>query len=293
MSAQELEAWLLEQPHVLAYLALLFGGSLVSFIVLVRRISGARKVWAPSIPPWPIAGTDFALFLVALVLWFILSGALLLHGYRLVSGSEAAPGSGVMVLGGFLLQGGMLYLFLRFRFHFRRPNEGPLSPRILSTGQGLVTGLFYFLASLPVVYGTGVVWNGFLELLRSRGMEIDLPMQDAVVLFQNTRDPLTLFGMLVLAVVVAPVVEEAVFRGGVFRFLKGKVPLALALLASGFLFGLIHGNLQSLPGLVAVGVCLGLAYELSGSLKVPIFFHAFFNLNSVIWILLLPEPFAG
>ncbi len=293
MSAAELEVWLLERPHVLAYLVLLFCGSLVSFIVLLRRVSGARKVWAPSIPPWPIAGGDFALFLVSLVLWFILAGMLLTHGHRLLAGGDTEPGDGAVVLGGFLLQGGMLYLFLRFRFHFRSPNEGPLSPRILSLGQGLVAGLFYFLASLPVVYGTGVAWNGLLEALRRHGMEIDLPLQDVVVMFQNSSDPLARFGMLVLAVLVAPVVEELVFRGGVFRFLKGRVPLAAALLGSGALFGLIHGNLHSLPGLVAVGVCLGLAYELSGSLKVPIFFHAFFNLNSVIWILLLPEPVAG
>ncbi|NBD38118.1 MAG: hypothetical protein GVY10_06080, partial [Verrucomicrobia bacterium] len=42
-------------------------------------------------------------------------------------------------------------------------------------------------------------------------------------------------------------------------------------------------------GLIAVGVCLGLAYEISGNLRVPIFFHAFFNLNSILWIQLLPE----
>lgn len=80
-----------------------------------------------------------------------------------------------------------------------------------------------------------------------------------------------------------------VFRAGVYRFLKGKVPVFLALLISGALFGLVHGNLHSLPGLIAVGVCLGIAYELSGNLRVPIFFHALFNLNSVIWILAAPE----
>jgi membrane protease YdiL (CAAX protease family) len=187
----------------------------------------------------------------------------------------------------------MLYLFLRFKFHYRNPNEGPLSSRLLSLPQSLALGLFYFLASLPFVYGVGLGWNVALEVLRENGFAIDLPLQDAVVLFQDTTDPFIFGGLILLAVVIAPIVEETVFRAGVYRFFKGKASIPIALLISGLLFGLIHGNLQSLPGLVAVGICLGIAYELSGSLRVSIFFHGFFNLNSIIWIFLMPEGFAG
>ena len=291
MSAGELELWLTEQPGLLAYLVLLMAGSLVSFIILVTRISRANRLGRNPVTPWPLANIDFALFLVSLLLWFVLSGLLLLQLFGWIAGDDAQPGTGVAVLGGFLLQAGMLYLFLRFRFYHRTPNEGPISPRIISLGQAIFLGLFYFLASLPVVYGVGVLWNGVLEILRSQGIEFDLPLQDAVVLFQETENPVSFIGLVLLAVVVAPVVEESVFRAGVYRFFKGRTSMAVSLLLSGFLFGLIHGNIQSLPGLVAVGVCLGVAYELSGSLRVPIFFHAFFNLNSIIWILIIPESF--
>ena len=231
--------------------------------------------------------------MMALLAWFVVSGLLLLRIYEWVMGPDAMPGTGAAVLGGMILQGGMLYLFLRFKFHYRNPNEGPVSSRILSVQQSLALGFFYFLASLPVVYGVGVAWNGFLELLRSQGFDIDLPLQDAVLLFQDTTDPLAFAGLLCLALIVAPIVEETVFRAGVYRFFKGRTPIPVALLISGLLFGLIHGNLQSLPGLVAVGFCLGLAYELSGSLRVSIFFHGFFNLNSVIWIFLVPDTLVG
>jgi len=293
MTPEEFEFWLLEQPLLLSYLGLLFAGSLISFIILTRRIMKMKRLGSNPIPPWTLSGTDFALFMIALVMWFLLSGAILLQGYSWIAGDEAEPGSGIMVLGGFLLQVGMLYLFLRFRFHYRSPNEGPLSPRILTISQSLFLGLFYFLACLPVIYGVGVFWNSVLDYLRERGWEIDLPLQDAVLLFQNSEDPLAFIGLVLLAVVVAPVVEESVFRGGIYRFFKGRTPITISLIISGTLFGMIHGNLQSLPGLVAVGICLGLAYELSGSIKVPIFFHAFFNLNSIVWILLIPENVVG
>lgn len=293
MSAEELEAWLLEQPGLLVYLGLLLAGSLISFIILIVRISRASKLGRSPIPPWPLSGLDFTIFLAALLCWFVLSGLLLMHVFQYIAGEDAMPGTGISVLGGFLLQAGMLYLFLRFRFHYRTLNEGPISPRLVTLDQALLLGLFYFLACLPIIYGVGAGWNVILELLRERGYEIDLPLQDAVLLFQETESPLSFFGLLLLAVVVAPIVEESVFRAGVYRFLKGRASVPLSLLGSGILFGLIHGNLQSLPGLVAVGVCLGLAYELSGNIRVPIFFHAFFNLNSIIWILIIPESFTG
>lgn len=289
MTTEELGTWFLDQPLLMTYLGVLLMGSLVSFIVLLRKITRSRRLGQNPIPPWPLANLDFALFMVFLVLWFILSGSVIIHIFRWIAGDNAVPGINVMILGGFLLQAGMLYLFLRFKFHYRNPNEGPVSPCIIPLGQSLLLGLFYFLASLPVVYGVGAVWTGLLEFLRRQGFEINLPLQDAVLLFRETDSYVSFLGLLLLAIVVAPVVEEIVFRGGIFRFFKGKTSLAVALFISGIVFGLIHGNLHSLPGLVTVGICLGLSYELSGNIRVPIFFHAFFNLNSVLWILLLPD----
>jgi membrane protease YdiL (CAAX protease family) len=293
MTPEELESWLMGQPFLVGYICLLLVGSLISFIVLLTRVSRMRRLGTTPIPPWPLAPADFTLFIVALVLWFVLSGTFVMQIYGWIAGSDSDPGTGAMVMGGFLLQAGMLYLFLRFRFHFRSANEGPVSPRIVPLGTSLFTGLFYFLATLPVVYGVGVAWNGALEFLRQQGYDINLPLQDAVILFQDAESPLAVFGLILLAVVVAPVVEETVFRAGIYRFFKGRTSIPFALLISGTLFGMIHGNLQSLPGLITVGICLGFAYELSGSIRVPIFFHAFFNLNSIIWILLIPESFAG
>ena len=288
-----MEAWLMDRPLVLAYIIALVAGSLVSFIILIVRINNDKRLQRYPVTAWPLPGIDFLIFILSLICWFVLSGVVLLQVHAWLVHREQEPGPWFSIIGGFILQVGMLLLFLHFRFRNRSHNEGPVSPRILGTEQGIRLGLFYFLASLPVIYGVSAGWNLFLEMLRERGMEIDLPLQDAVLLFRDADNPLVLGGLLFLAVVVAPVVEESVFRAGIYRFFKGRTSITLSLLASGLLFGLIHGNLQSLPGLVAVGVCLGLAYELSGNLRVPIFFHAFFNLNSVLWILILPDALTG
>ena len=91
----------------------------------------------------------------------------------------------------------------------------------------------------------------------------------------------------VLAVVVAPMVEETIFRGylyGVFkRYLGG---IGAALLTAG-LFGAMHLNLAALPALFVLALCLTLAYEATGSLLVNIFMHSLFNLTSLLVIVLV------
>lgn len=293
MTPEALTEWLLSHPIVLGYCVLLASGSLAAFASLAYRIYRKGGLSARNVSIWPLQPLDFGLFMVVLVLWFVLSGSFFLQAHRLITGQESPPTSTVIVLGGLLLQGGMLYIFFRFRFHFRSANEGPLSPRLLSLPAAFAHGAFYFLASLPIIYGVGFVWAAFLEELKRQGVDIQLPPQDAVLLFQETRDTWVFFSLLALAVVVAPLVEELVFRAGIFRYLKGRFAAPVAVLVSSLLFGAVHGNLQSFPGLVAVGICLAMAYELSGNIKVPILFHAFFNLNSVLWILLLPPEALG
>lgn len=288
MNPDDLGTWLLTQPLLLSYGVLLVLGSLAAFVTLGYRFYRRGGIPARNVSIWPLQPLDFGLFIIVLILWFVLSGSLVLQGYRLLTGNNDPTDVTFIVIGGGILQAGMLYIFIRFRFQFRSPNEGPISPRLLSPLAAIAHGAFYFLAALPVIYGVGFIWAVFLEELKRHGFTFELPPQDAVLLFQETRESWVFFSLLALAVVVAPVVEEYVFRAGIFRFLKGRATLPMAMGMSAILFGIVHGNLQSFPGLVAVGVCLAIAYELSGNIRVPIVFHALFNLNSVMWILLLP-----
>ena len=111
----------------------------------------------------------------------------------------------------------------------------------------------------------------------------------------------------VVAVVTAPVLEEMIFRGliqtvirsilesrsstpqakklGRHRFGAGRNRAWLSILISSGLFSMVHGNVPHWPALFVLGVCLGYAYEKSGSLFRPIFIHAFFNAVSIIFVL--------
>ncbi|MCC7532200.1 MAG: CPBP family intramembrane metalloprotease [Candidatus Melainabacteria bacterium] len=104
-----------------------------------------------------------------------------------------------------------------------------------------------------------------------------------------------------LGVIVAPFVEEIVFRGFLFNALRTSFRSDTALrllrhvemgdlaasLTSGLVFGLFHMNFMQFPALnwaalpiyTVTGMVLAESYRRSGSLYVPILVHAFNNLT--------------
>ncbi len=66
---------------------------------------------------------------------------------------------------------------------------------------------------------------------------------------------------------------------------RGSGKAWLAILISSGLFTTIHANTGHWPALFVLGVCLGYAYEKSGSLIRPIFIHSLFNATSIIAVL--------
>ena len=80
-----------------------------------------------------------------------------------------------------------------------------------------------------------------------------------------------------VAVVVAPLEEEFLFRGYIYGVLRRHLGVVPALLLNAALFGAIHLNLPALPALFVLALCLTLAYESTGSLLVPMAMHAMFN----------------
>lgn len=159
------------------------------------------------------------------------------------------------------------------------PEPAQTSPR-LPWSRVLRGGFFTFLGALLVV---GPVAMGWQAVLKAFG--IDAPPQDLITLFTETGDLVPLALMIFLAVVIAPVTEEWVFRIGLFRWLRTRVSRSAALFLPSILFAMIHGNLAVLMPLAALAVVLSLGYEHYGHPAVPILAHAFFNLNTVALLL--------
>ncbi|HXX42679.1 MAG TPA: CPBP family intramembrane glutamic endopeptidase [Chthoniobacterales bacterium] len=101
--------------------------------------------------------------------------------------------------------------------------------------------------------------------------------QEIVDLFTSSGTLRQRVIIVILAVVVAPISEEFIFRFFLYGVLKRYFGIGLALLFNAFLFAAVHTHLPSLAPLFVLGACFTLAYEWSGSILVSMTMHALFN----------------
>jgi membrane protease YdiL (CAAX protease family) len=89
--------------------------------------------------------------------------------------------------------------------------------------------------------------------------------------------------IIVTAIAIVPAFEEMLFRGLFQTMLRSILVNGWPSIAiSSGLFALAHSNVGHWPALFALSLCMGYAYEKSGSLLRPIFIHSIFNAVGII-----------
>ncbi|GIL83128.1 hypothetical protein Vretifemale_11937 [Volvox reticuliferus] len=97
----------------------------------------------------------------------------------------------------------------------------------------------------------------------------------------------TYLSLLAVTGVLAPVLEETVFRGFLLTSLTRFMPTWAAVVASSVSFGLAHLSTRDLPVLSALGLLLGWSYVRSRNLLTPIVIHGAWNsavLSLLFWL---------
>ena len=103
-------------------------------------------------------------------------------------------------------------------------------------------------------------------------------------------EPRSVAAWILLLVVIglcAPVFEEVMFRGCAYPAFRRRWGVGVAVLASGLLFGAIHGQLGEFVPLTVLGIVFAVLYELSGSVLPCIVAHAAVNTITLLQIMLL------
>ena len=85
-------------------------------------------------------------------------------------------------------------------------------------------------------------------------------------------------------VIVAPIVEEILFRGLLFGALAPRLGVLGSALITALLFGAIHGDPVLFPTLAALGFVTALAYAATGNLWTAITLHALNNSLGAIFL---------
>lgn len=157
--------------------------------------------------------------------------------------------------------------------------------RLMAVGRAAAIALGLI---VPLYVVVGLVASGIYEVVL-KDLWPNLNPQDAVRAFQDTDSIAVRLLMGAAAVIVAPIVEETMFRGFLYGVLKRYTDSYFAAIGSALLFAIVHMHVGSLAPLfiLALGFCL--AYELTGCLMVPMFMHALFNGASIAFLMILSD----
>ena len=112
----------------------------------------------------------------------------------------------------------------------------------------------------------------------------DLPEQ---ILVRQAQQGSTgeFLAIMLPAILLAPVSEELLFRGALFRFFRTLVPGWQAMILSALIFALFHWNIRFFLPLFGMALMLQLVYQESGTLRGSILLHMLNNLTTALFLL--------
>jgi len=146
------------------------------------------------------------------------------------------------------------------RIHWKYLGFGKFDWKTLGLGCGLLIGGYIII----------LVHNGILFLLG-----VDTQGEAILKLFASLDSPVW---FLIVAVVVAPLVEEIFFRGFLFQGFRQKYGWINATLLSSAIFAAAHLDLVSLIPTFILGVVLAYVYHRSNSVWPGIILHFLVNM---------------
>jgi uncharacterized protein len=126
-----------------------------------------------------------------------------------------------------------------------------------------------------VLVGAGILFN----YLYGNYVFPDVEMQEQVrkLFAAIPKTPVNWVILYLTVAVVAPLLEELLFRGLLQNSLANRMPIWAAILLSAAIFAAGHMQLYAFPGLLVLGAVFGYIYHITGSLRVTILLHMLNN----------------
>ncbi len=236
----------------------------------------ARRSARVQLTPWNLAPIDFGCFLGFVIVGAVVPSALAGWILRSVHASDDVfliAGSAVLDLGILLGLAAFLLTYGPVRSNF----SGGVNTKAALVKGGVAT----FLIAIPFVEAASLAWRPVLTALHLPTEE-----QDSVRVLEGLHSGGLVVSFALAAIVLAPIAEEHVFRGGLFRYFRTRGPRWLALLLTSVLFAAVHNSWVSLAPLTVLAVVFCLAYERTGSIWTTIIAHALFNVNTLVLVLM-------
>lgn len=142
--------------------------------------------------------------------------------------------------------------------------------------------VIFYLAAVPLLWFYSALYQ---ILLHQFGC--DFYLQDVAQVLMAPAPWLMRTGLFFIAIIVAPVFEEIVFRGILLPFVVRRAGFWPGVVLVSVIFGGMHLHLPSFLPLFLLSVIFSLAYARTRSLLVPVGMHILFNGVTVVLLLLM------
>ena len=184
------------------------------------------------------------------------------------------------VIGTLTIQGTALVLIHHFLHQHQMRWRDVLVSREKSVWQVVGMGLGIGLVVVPVAL---VILN-VVSLPIVKLVNATPEKQTVVTVIEKTVEPAKRVWFALAAIFLAPAVEETIFRGIMYPYLKQRVGIPMAVTVTSVLFAAIHLNVVIFIPLVFLGCVLTWLYERTDSLLAPIVTHGVFNATNFLML---------
>jgi CAAX protease family protein len=254
------------------FVALLVLAGLAVYLTLIRQIRGRTSMTNPpeAVAPARVFGWPETFLAAALILF------LLINIIGSFERGSPIPLDNHDLVANFLLTLFVVFFIAAFLKLRGIDIEALAGFSKISLKRAVSTAIVLLLAAAPLIALAEGLTQGVLGGESSK--------QEIVDLFNNSHTIKQRVTIIVLAVVVAPMSEEFIFRFFIYGVLRRYFGVAVGLMFNALLFAAAHTHLPSAAPLFVLGCCFTLAYEWSGSILVSMAMHSLFNSTQLIFL---------
>jgi membrane protease YdiL (CAAX protease family) len=150
-------------------------------------------------------------------------------------------------------------------------------------------GLAAYLASLPIYFLVALLMVLLIMAAQSMGWDLTPSVEDNKLAdLVSSTNVLVLVLFFTLATMWAPIVEESIFRGALYRHTRWRFSPAIAAIFTAFVFAIMHGYAPMQLFMVGtLGLVFAVMREWRGSLIGPMTAHFTHNFVVVVFAILV------
>jgi membrane protease YdiL (CAAX protease family) len=244
---------------------------------MLKPPSGFGKVWYILYPILMFFGVNIAVTIIAMIVVAVsitsenpfTGGDMMAYSMELGTKITEALTAQVILIQAityFILSGLFILLFIR-----------DIKKRGLYKDKPEKNGILPYIFMVLTVNGFSMFFVSLTNITKLYEVFPSMLNADEAI---SGQSPILVF---VYTAILAPICEELLFRGMIFKRLRGMIPFVPAALISSVLFGLGHISVPQIIYTSILGFLFAYIYEKYGSILVTMFCH--FALNTVIIII--------